>query len=246
MDCDRIEAEETAEKYVTGGLSEAEQADFEMHFLGCGRCSEQVQLWQDMQAALKPRQHWDRRWVGVLAVAASLLVAAGVAWFRMNQVTRREVARSTTVARPALNLMALATVTPPRYLQPQWRAAGPTVFDVAMQRYSRGDYAGATPELVVAAKADPGNSAAAFFLGICYLIENRDDEAIAQLKATIALGDSPELEEAHFYLAKALLRKQDIRGSIAELRRAEAMHGSRQLEERNLLESVRRAERPVE
>jgi tetratricopeptide (TPR) repeat protein len=238
MDCDNIEAAEIAEKYVTGSLGEAERTDFEIHFLGCQRCFEQVRLWQDLQAALprRPRRNW--RWLAVLPVAASLLVVGGLAWFRMNPAAKREASRATASARPALDLTALAAVLPPRYTQPQWRAAGPTVFDVAIERYSRGDYAGATPDLVVAAKSDPANAAAAFFLGICYLIESRDDEAVAQLKSTIALGDSPELEEAHFYLAKALLRKQDLRGALAELRLAEAMHGPRLAEERSLIEKI--------
>jgi len=237
MDCDRIEAAEIAEKYVTGRLSEVEQADFEMHFLSCQRCFEQVQLWQDMQAAVGRRPGRDWRWFAALAVAAGLLLAVGVARFP-RRVPGREMARATPAARPALNLTALAVVSPPRYLQPQWRAAGPTGFDVAMLRYSSGDYAGATAGLLVAEKADPGNSAAAFFLGICYLMQSRNDEAIAALKATIALGDSPELEEAHFYLAKAWLRKQDVAGAVAELRQAARLHGPRQLEERDLLESI--------
>jgi tetratricopeptide (TPR) repeat protein len=238
MDCDKIEAAEIAEKYVTGSLGEAERTDFEIHFLGCQRCFEQVRLWQDLQTALprRPRREW--RWFAVLPVAASLLAVAGLTWFRTNPVAKREASRTTVSARPTLDLTALAAVVPPRYTQPQWRAAGPTVFDVAMQRYSRGDYSGATPDLVVAAKSDPSNAAAAFFLGICYLIESRDDDAIAQLKTTIALGDSPELEEAHFYLAKALLRKRDLSGALAEFRLAEAMHGPRQAEERSLIEKI--------
>jgi tetratricopeptide (TPR) repeat protein len=238
MDCDKIEAAEIAEKYATGALGETGRADFEIHFLGCRRCFEQVRLWQDMQAALPRRARRDWRWFAVLPVAASLLVVAGLAWFRMNAVEKREAARATASASPALDLTALAAVVPPRYTQPQWRAAGPTVFDVAIERYSRGDYSGATPDLVVAAKSDPANAAAAFFLGICYLVGSRDDEAIAQLKATIALGDSPELEEAHFYLAKALLRKRDLGGAVAELRLAEAMHGPRQAEERSLIAKI--------
>ena len=163
----------------------------------------------------------------------------------MNPAEKREPSRATAAARPTLDLTALAAVVPPSYTQPQWRAAGPTVFDVAIERYSRGDYSGATPDLVVAAKSDPSNAAAAFFLGICYLIRNRDDDAIAQLKATIALGDSPELEEAHFYLAKALLRRQDLRGALAELRVAEAMHGPRRAEERSLIEKITQGAQPA-
>jgi TolA-binding protein len=247
MDCDQIEKAEIAEKYVTGQLDDVEQADFETHFLACRRCFEQVQLLQDMQVALAPHAHKSMRWWPVLAVAASLLVAAGAAtWFRLRPFSEREgspaaaSSRTHTPARPNPNLTALAMVSPPSYSSARWRSAGQTGFDLAMQRYSRGDYAGATPGLLRAQQGDPRNSAAGFFLGICYLMQGRDDEAIYRLRATVALGDSPELEEAHFYLAKALLRKQDIAGAIAELRQAAALHGPRQFEERNLLESIQR------
>ena len=107
-----------------------------------------------------------------------------------------------------------------------------------MQRYSKGDYAAATPGLLAALKADPANSAAQFFLGICYLMQGLDDEGIARLKATIALEDSPELEEAHNYLAKALLRERDVNGAIAEVRQAIRLHGPRQRDEQSLLENI--------
>jgi len=248
MDCDKIEEAEIAEKYVTGQLNETEQADFELHFAGCQRCFERVQLLQDIQAALVPRPRRGTPWWTALAVAASLLVAAGAAtWFRLRPASGREGSQATatsgahSTARPSLNLTALALVSPPRYLQPQWRAAGQTDFDLAMRRYTRGDYAGATPGLLAALKDDPENSAAGFFLGISYLMQDRDNEAVAQLKAVIRLGDSPELEEAHFYLAKALLRKPDVSGAVAELRQAIRLHGPRQPEERRLLESVQEA-----
>ncbi|MGB7760475.1 MAG: tetratricopeptide repeat protein [Bryobacteraceae bacterium] len=252
MDCEEIEETEIAEKYVTGQLDDIEQAEFETHFVACQRCFQQVQLLQDMQAALAPRPSGHWRWLAISAIAASLLVAAGVTWLRLRPVSEREAGQSAASsgthfpARPTLDLTALAMVSPPRYSQPRWRAAGQTGFDLAMQHYARGDYAGATPGLLAVLEGDPGNSAAGFFLGICYLMQGRDDEAIKRLRATIALQDSPELEEAHFYLAKALLRKQDISGAIAELRQAIALHGSRQPEERSLLESLNKETPPAQ
>jgi len=150
----------------------------------------------------------------------------------------RGMARSAAPTAPARDLTALAEFSPPRYSQPLWRGASQTDFERAMQRYSKGDYAAATPELLAALKADPANSAAQFFLGICYLMQGADDLGIARLKDTIALADSPEVEEAHYYLAKALLRKRDVNGAIAEVRQAIRLHGPRQREEQSLLESI--------
>jgi len=237
MECGQIEEEEIAEKYVTGGLSEIEQADFEEHFLDCERCFAQVQLWQDMQAvSRRPRSRL--RWMAVLAIAASLVMAAGVVWLRQRRAPQKETARSTAPAARSRDLAALAEFTPPRYLRPSWRAAGQTSFDRAMERYSRGDYRGATPGLLEATNADPTNSAAQFFLGICYLMQGSDKQAIARLNRTIALGESPELEEAHFYLGKALLGQQDVSGAAAELRNAIALDGPRRREEQSLLRSL--------
>ena len=253
MECDKIDAAEIAEKYVTGQLDEPDQAAFELHFVGCQRCFERVQLLQDLQSTLTPRSRRGVRWWPVMAVAASLLVAAGAAtWFRLRPASGPEGARFNATgsarapARFAFNRAALAMVSPPRYRQPQWRAASQTGFDLAMQLYSKGDYAGATPRLLAVLKGDRANSAATFFLGICHLMQGHDDDAIARLNATIALGDSPELEEAHFYLAKALLRKQDISGATSELRQAITLHGPRQSEERSLLESITKEAPPAQ
>jgi hypothetical protein len=92
--------------------------------------------------------------------------------------------------------------------------------------------------LLAVVKADRENSAASFFLGICYLLEGRDSDGIARLRDTITLGDSPELEEAHFYLAKALLRQHDRSGARAELERAIALKGPRLAEEESLLRNL--------
>jgi hypothetical protein len=61
------------------------------------------------------------------------------------------------------------------------------------------------------------------------------------LTATIALEDSPELEEAHFHLAEAFLRKQDVTGAIAEVRKAISLRGPRQREEQSLLKGITEA-----
>ena len=63
---------------------------------------------------------------------------------------------------------------------------------------------------------------------------------IDRLRATIALGDSPYLEDAHFYLAKALLSQTDLPGAEAELNRVVQLRGQRGDEAGHLLEQVRR------
>ena len=60
-----------------------------------------------------------------------------------------------------------------------------------------------------AVELDP-DAAHAHSFSACAISFGQDTPAIDQLRATVALGDSPYLEEAHFYLAKAFLRRKDL------------------------------------
>ena len=51
-----------------------------------------------------------------------------------------------------------------------------------------------------AAKLDPRSPEIGFFLGACHLLTDHNDAAISELRRTIALGETPFLEEARFYL----------------------------------------------
>jgi len=85
---------------------------------------------------------------------------------------------------------------------------------------------------------DPDAPHIVFFLGISHLMLGQDDAAIAGLRATIALGDSPYLEEAHWYLAKAFLRRNDLRAAETQLRTLIDLRGSGRAEARRLLTQV--------
>ena len=62
-----------------------------------------------------------------------------------------------------------------------------------------------------------------------------NEEAISSLRATVALGDTPYLEDAKFYLAKAYLRRADIRSARSELLQVVELHGEREQDARALL-----------
>jgi hypothetical protein len=53
-------------------------------------------------------------------------------------------------------------------------------------------------------------------LGVSYLLAGQTENGIATLQAVIAAGDTPFLNEAWFYLAKAHLSRRDV--SIATWR----------------------------
>jgi tetratricopeptide (TPR) repeat protein len=139
----------------------------------------------------------------------------------------------------ALNV--LARIEPPSYIPlslrgPRNEAA--VRFEAAMRRYVKGDYAGAIPDLTTASRLSPNAAHVTFFLAICRLLTDQLDAAIEGLQSTIAVGESPYLEEAHYYLAKARLRQGDLRAAQTELRRTIELRGQLEADARRLLAQV--------
>jgi cytochrome c-type biogenesis protein CcmH/NrfG len=107
-----------------------------------------------------------------------------------------------------------------------------------MELYTKGDWAGALPGLRAAAALDPEAPQVAFYLGATALLAGRTDEAIVALRATVALGDTPVLEEARFYLARAAFRQGDIAAARTELAALVALGGERRAAAERLLDSL--------
>ena len=248
MTCEEIEAGELAEKYVLGQMNADEQSAYEDHYFACSHCFEELQLRQTMQSELAalgvPRRERRSPWALWAAAAAILIVAAGVGWWRLRPAASTASSTSVHVSPPAPSspsLDVLARFEPPTYTAPVLRGGAPldTAFRSAMEKYREGLYAAAIPGLLEAARTDEKDADAQFFLGICYLMDGQSDAAIRRLRATIRLGDTLNLEMAHFYLAKALIRKGDTAGAAAELDRAIAVHGDREAQARELLEQLK-------
>ncbi len=135
----------------------------------------------------------------------------------------------------------LARVKPPVYVAPMLRGKDDDAarkFRQAMELYGRQDYLQAIPELRAAAPLDPKAPEPRFYLGISELVLGRIDDAISDLREVVALGETPYLEEAHFFLAKALLAKEDLRGATDELYRTIRLAGDRLAEARRILDQV--------
>jgi TolA-binding protein len=95
MDCPHEHDIETAERYVSGALSEPEQAAFEAHYFACARCLADVQALQDVWQSLSksprpavvpvPARASGMGWLGWPtwswgALAAAALAAVAVGW----------------------------------------------------------------------------------------------------------------------------------------------------------------------
>jgi len=116
-------------------------------------------------------------------------------------------------------------------------------FNEGMDAYRKADYAKAVNRLRTARELDPNAAHISFFLGVSDLMVGRDDAAIDALQATIALGESPYLEEAHFYLAKAFLRRKDFDAAAAQLNQVIRRRGSQSGQARQLLTEIERVRR---
>src|SRR3954466_8231285 len=97
MDHPTIDAENVAERYVTGRLPSEEAAQFEEHYLDCPSCCARVEAAERLQRGLRrlgeegavrspgtPRWSRSPRWA--LAAAALLAVALLPAWLEHREV----------------------------------------------------------------------------------------------------------------------------------------------------------------
>ena len=225
MDCGRIEREDLTERYLAGKLTKDEQRAFESHCFSCPECLEKLQVCRLLQEELdeldvtelsvvpKKSRPPIRRWAWVSAAALVLVaVAVGIGW-QLGILGGRSAGPD--------KISMLSEFEPPLYIPPSLRGAVDEASErsrAGMMRYQAGDYAGAITVLRSAAELNPRGAMTRFFLGICFLLSGQTDEGIIELKKTIDLGDSAYLEEAHFYLAKGLLRQGHVKAARRELR----------------------------
>jgi tetratricopeptide (TPR) repeat protein len=228
MDCERIERDDIAERYLSGRIDPAEIEEFEAHYFGCPLCLERLRaarlvlanLWEGggnipARAAKPVHSGIRRRAWAFSAVAAALFVIAGLWWRFAGPGGPPSGARDA----PA-SLSLLARFDPPSYILLAPRGAEDKAaerFRRGMERYGEGRYDEAIPELRAATEVNPRSSGARFFLGICLLLTWKTDAGIEALGETASLGESAFLEEAHFYRAKAFLEKGDAAGAKKEL-----------------------------
>lgn len=259
MTCERVVKGEMAEKYLLGQLTVADQEAFEQHYFECSRCFDELETYRALQHELAQaasairaegvgrRRIWQWAWA---TAAAAVLVAVGIGlWLRPPAsppqpappvaVSPAPKVERAPVALPSL--AELAAVQPPVYRPLTLRGVPEEAtrrFHEAMEHYLKRDYAAAIPGLRAASKLNSKAADINFFLGICYLLTEQTDAAIVQLRRTSALGDSPYLEEAHFYMAKAYVRKADLGAAQTELNRTISLHGGREKEARELLHQL--------
>jgi hypothetical protein len=224
MDCDRVQDENIIERYLAGKLTPEEKEAWEAHYFECPACAEALETWQKIEGAVReaepqirrtiPRRH-TRLWA-VAAIAAALVVAAGIGFLRRPAVVRPQYA---IVVR---ELPTLARLEPAGYEETPTRGI-PTRADVlfrdAMRHYKNREWMAASEGLRASLREDATVQAPRFFLGISLLLAGQIAEGTRELEA-VASGDSPFAEEARFNLARGYLllgRAQDASAALAKV-----------------------------
>ncbi len=253
MECVHIKREEVVERYLTGSLGPEERESFEEHYFACEQCFAALQAQRALQAELSASAPQIRampapnptawRWTAAMATAAVVILAVlGIRWGMKPDLSPPAPPTQTMQPGPAgPSLAELARFDPPTYTPAVLRGAQDEPmrkFRVAMKHYQQGNYARAITGLRAAAKLNPKDAGALFFLGVSYLLSGQTDEGIAVLQQSVALGETPYLEDAHHYLAKAFLRKGDLEAARRELEEVVRLEGDREDEARRLLQQL--------
>ena len=252
MNCEAAQSENLAERYVLGQLSEPDQSSFEEHYYVCERCLDEVRLLQTLQTAAVPSPSAARKslpgWAWG-AIAAALIAGAGLAaipYLRHKPSEPEPVA--TAAQAPGASsansaaLQLLARAEPPRYIPSKLRGTSGSAVDAfraAMDHYSHADYLAAAEALRPLAKPSPDAAGPLFYLGVCELVTGNPAMAAEDMRRVENLGDTPYLEPARFFLAKALLAKEDVPGAAAALELTIQLKGDRETEARQLLDQLR-------
>jgi tetratricopeptide (TPR) repeat protein len=241
VNCQRVEQEEMIERYLAGKLEQAEAEAFEQHYLGCQRCFEELQFRHAAAIELRSRSvaHSQpivssstirKRWA-LAAAAILLLTLTSVTILNRRQAFRVDRGALVPPQNSEQIIARLAVIdTAPPYVPITLRGgqsgAATGQFREGMQRYSRGDYAGAITLLEESVRLNADLQPAVFYLGISHLMVGKAEKAISPLSKLTLAGDNPYREESHWFLAKAFLKRGSIAAAQKELEAVVSLNGS--------------------
>ena len=234
LTCELVTETGMVERYVAETLPDSELEGFEDHLLLCQRCQEEVVQAVAVREALRettkegsgreasagnPEKTRTGFFFGIppkiwLPVAAAAGVA-GLVFFGPDRVPGaiRELGG---VSQPPIYLGISVRQDP---------ASADSLFDAAMLRYVVDEFGDAAKGLEEALEAGAPPVPAQFFLGASQLTLDRPREAAEAFGVVIDSGSSPYLAEAHYYRAKAHLRRGEVEAALADLRAASAIQG---------------------
>jgi tetratricopeptide (TPR) repeat protein len=263
MDCDQINARDVIERYLSGELSDTERQDFEDHYFECADCFEILRIARALRMSADPAKSrfWARftfpsRFRLAFWPIGALIAIVLVGTIYWNRPASKVAPSHGNVDGHADSVVARSPVGTPSSeelskLPSQMLHAGAPlekekaqvqirkgVSQATMARCSAGDYAGGIKELQAAAKPKLNALELNLDIGECYVFANQPDKAIANLEKAVS-PDAPSLaEQAHYYLARAYLQKNDPASARKELEFTIGFHGAMENEARTLEEKL--------
>jgi hypothetical protein len=205
------------------------------------------------------------RWIYAAAAAAAAVVITLIGWRTFSsQPAMPQVAQNqpqSPIGNPAgaapsqpaeeARLLAsnldLGSIEPLAYRPSVLRGVNEDAsqrFSGAMEAYLKHDYRQSATNLAAIPAGVPNpakpeahitDAGVQLYLGISQMMLNENTAAIRSLRRSSAFGDTPYVENAGFYLAKALIREKQYTAAAAELKRVIRLNGDRQTEAERLL-----------
>jgi len=228
------------------------------HVMTCSHCRTLVQLFKEHLEAKPPtimetllawrktisakiREQWQGLWgEGLWAIPRPVLIGISLAFvvalffllLPHQEKTLAELASIEAVPYQALQIRSGAST-----------GEAERLFEEGMAFYVQKDYSSAITKLALAAQQDSANAGFHFYLGLCYLLADRVDPAIAHLQRTTALGGNSVLEKAYWYLGNAWLLKGERDFAFRAFRKVVEMEGDYQWEAQEIIGKIERLSR---
>ncbi|MFK7833068.1 MAG: tol-pal system YbgF family protein [Winogradskyella sp.] len=141
--------------------------------------------------------NWKR-----LLIAAALVIAAGSFWFLNGNSNERLYAKY---------------FTPDPGLPTTMSTNNNYDFYEAMVNYKQGDYKTAISKWETLQKSKPNNDTLNYFIGVAYLANKKEGDAISFLEKSIKNSNFPLANDAYYYLGLAYLKEGNIEKAKANL-----------------------------
>lgn len=248
--CNGARAAEVAEAYLLGDLPVFEMERFEEHYFGCPACFAHLQALQSVQQELASRPssaaaspaRLRRRLLALGAIAAAV-TAAIISFQRAKEspapahlqpATIAEQAAPAPLTPPAAvtaqkhvaNVASLADLSLPLYKASSLRGGEvESAFQVGMRAYAAGNCPGALRQLKSVPAEDENAVAARLYAGACELFAHKTTAASGDFEKVIAVGNTPQLEAACYYLAQAMLLDGNVKAARSRLAKTIALCG---------------------
>jgi tetratricopeptide (TPR) repeat protein len=250
--------------FASGRLSEKEADDLLNHILVCSDCSEEFDTVADLVTCV------DRHGDELLRLQDETVIAKALKSFKAiwNSINTRWVGIPVPVRVLAPTALAvvlaflllypsgddgvryaqLAQFEAPRYIPRSLRGAGldeniKELFEEGMSAYANEDYSMATEKLSVLTKTQTESGEAYFYLGVSYLLNAKEKDAIVVLrKAADLLAEYPLGELSHWYLGMAYLKIDQGGKALAEFQRVIDLDGVYRMNAEIMIEKIRAVE----